>query len=31
MSKKVYFKSNMKLDERINRNAHYRDRDATRD
>ena len=31
MNKKVYLESDMNLEERLNRNAHYRDRDANRD
>jgi hypothetical protein len=31
MGKKAYFDSDMKLEERLNRTAHYRDRDSTRD
>ena len=31
MNKQVYLESEMKLDERLNRNAHYRARDAIRD
>lgn len=31
MGKDVYLESNMNLAERINRNAHYRDRDTARD
>jgi len=31
MGKSVYLESNMGLEERLNRNKHYRARDATRD
>ncbi len=31
MKKDVYIDSNMNLEERINRNKHYRQRDANRD